>query len=67
MASSPSTPDPAVPAQRPERTETVDPENIVAGDSNESTESSNKGRRALRRPTAGSSSGTGSVGTGLSV
>ncbi len=65
MGSSPKVSEPAVPAQRPERTETVDPENIVAGDSDDDTSSDSTGRRALRRPTTGS--GSTSVGTGLSV
>lgn len=58
-------PDPPNPAKRPERKDTITPEDIVVADSDSDDEDRPTGRRALRRPTGGA---VGSdVGTGLSA
>jgi len=54
------------PAKRPERKDTVQPEDIVVADSDQEDSDEPRGRRALRRP-ASPSSGSTNVGTGLSA
>jgi len=62
---SPSTPEVPNPAKRPERSDTIDPEDIAVG--GEGEESEKKGRRALRRPSGNTVGSNQSVGTGLSA
>ena len=61
----PKTPDIPDPARRPERKETVSPDDVQIGAIEEENELYKKGRKALRRPSADTSSGAG--GVGLSV
>jgi len=68
MASGGSAPDVPNPAKRPERSETVEPEDIAVGEEGEVDKK--KGRRALMRPRAAAANTQGSsggVGTGLSA
>lgn len=63
-----SSPEPPTPAKRPERNETITPEDIEVDDTGD--EESERGRKALRRPvrnTGGGSGSKGGVGTGLSA
>lgn len=62
---SPSTPDVPNPAKRPERADTVAPEDIAVGEDDDSENT--KGRRALRRPSGNSVGSSQGVGTGLSA
>ena len=62
---SPSTPEVPNPAKRPERADTIDPEDIAVGEEEDSGEK--KGRRALRRPSGTTVGSNQSVGTGLSA
>lgn len=66
---SPDMPEAPNPAKRPERKSTINPEDITVSDSEQSDESEERGRRALRRPSGtGSTGGTGNnVGTGLNA
>lgn len=59
----PKVPEAPDPARRPERTDVIDPDEIELG-APDATDPTQRGRRALRRPSA---SGSGGVGTGLSV
>jgi len=65
-----STPDmpkpPPTPARRPERGETISPEDIAVGTEDESSDE-RRGRRALRRPAGNVQGNDMSVGTGLSA
>lgn len=66
MSLSPSIPDAPNPAKRPERKESINPEDITVGSEDQEDDTSQRGRRALRRP-SGSAASSGSVGTGLSA
>lgn len=61
-----SAPDAPTPAKRPQRNETLTPEDIETEDNEEE---GSRGRKALRRPVrnTGSTGGSGGVGTGLSA
>lgn len=58
------TPEAPNPAKRPERGDTVQPEDVVVADSDQASEEEERGRRALRRPANGQGN---NVGTGLSA
>jgi len=62
---SPDTPETPNPAKRPERDETVEPEDIAIGGDEETDQK--KGRRALRRPTGNTVGQSQGVGTGLNA
>lgn len=61
-----SSPDAPTPAKRPQRNETLTPEDIEIEDNEEE---GSRGRNALRRPVrnTGNTGGSGGVGTGLSA
>lgn len=66
LPSTPSAPKVPTPAKRPERGETIEPEDIAIGDA-DSGDDEQRGRRALRRPSGNVQGSGGSVGTGLSA
>ena len=68
MSLTPSTPNVPNPAKRPERSASIEPEDIVLGTDNSGNEDDRKGRRALRRPSGNVQGGSEpGVGTGLSA
>lgn len=67
MSLSPSMPSAPNPAKRPERSDTVQPEDIVVGTEDSDSDESKRGRRALRRPSGNVQGGGESVGTGLNA
>lgn len=67
MSLSPSMPDTPNPAKRPERSETIQPEDIAVGTEGGDADEGRRGRRALRRPSGNVQDGGSSVGTGLNA
>jgi len=65
MSPSTNIPEAPNPAKRPERSDTIEPEDIAVG--GEGEESEKKGRRALRRPSGNTVGSNQPLGTGLSA
>lgn len=55
------------PAKRPERGDTISPEDIAVGEEEDTGGENRRGRRALRRPRGSAGEGEMGVGTGLSA